>query len=69
MLILAIASGIVGWYWMLFATFRVSRRWGWGFFSLPLAALPFAVLYWEEARSPFLLLLLACGCGYVSTLV
>lgn len=68
MLIFAIASGVIGWNWMLFATFRVSRRWGWGFFSLPFLALPFAVLYWDEARSPLILLLLASGSGYVSTL-
>ncbi len=48
---------LVAFFWMVIVGFR--RHWGWGLAVLlvPFALLVFAIMYWEDAKKPFLLYL------------
>lgn len=56
MLIATVAS-----IWWLVAAFRVSILWGLATLFLPLANLVFAIVHWDEAKSPVLFSLLGVG--------
>ncbi len=44
----------VGGIWLLIVAFQESLLWGLGCFFLPIVSLIFVVMYWEDAKKPFL---------------
>jgi len=49
--------GVVGWLWLAWVAFQESVLWGLGTLIVPCVALVFAIMYWEEAKVPFLVLI------------
>ena len=45
--------------WLLIVAFQRSVLWGLAVFFIPFAALVFAVMYWQDAKKPFLIMLVA----------
>jgi hypothetical protein len=53
-MVLAFAGGL----WLLIVAFRQSILWGLAYMFVPFAALVFIIVHWQEAKKPFLVLLL-----------
>jgi hypothetical protein len=49
--------GVVGWLWLAWVALQESVLWGLGTLIVPCVALVFAIMYWEEAKVPFLVLI------------
>lgn len=52
-----VLANLIAFFWLVIVGFR--RHWGWGLavFFVPFALLVFAIMYWEDAKKPFLLYL------------
>ena len=52
-----VLANLIAFFWLVIVGFR--RHWGWGLavFFVPFALLVFAIMYWEDAKKPFLVYL------------
>ena len=46
--------GIIGGIWLLVVAFQQSLGWGLGCLLLPIVSIVFAIMYWDDAKVPFL---------------
>lgn len=55
LLLIGFAMSLIGGIWLLVVAFQESLLWGVGCILLPFVSLIFAVMFWEDAKKPFLL--------------
>jgi len=51
---IGVILAVIGYLWLAWTALQESVLWGLGSLVIPLVALVFAVLYWDEAKAPFL---------------
>ena len=59
LLIIGVIISIVFGLQLLFVAFRTSVLWGLGYLFVPFVSLIFVIVYWDDAKKPFLRGLLA----------
>jgi hypothetical protein len=59
LIVIGSVLGFIAGIWLLVVAFRQSILWGLACLLIPFVSLLFVIVHWSEARSPFLLSLLA----------
>ncbi len=53
--LLGLVAALAGGIWIIVLTFRTSILWGLASLLIPVVALIFSIMHWEDAKRPFLI--------------